>query len=75
MELSEQEQVRREKLEKIKSLGINPYPAELFPVSDYSSDIKNDFKENTKVVLAGRLMSRRIQGNASFACSSYKPKV
>ena len=67
MELSEQEQVRREKLEKIKSLGINPYPAELFPVSDYSSDIKNDFKENTKVVLAGRLMSRRIQGNASFA--------
>ena len=67
MELSEQEQVRREKLEKIRSLGINPYPAELFPVSDYSSDIKNDFKENTKVVLAGRLMSRRIQGNASFA--------
>ena len=67
MELSEQEQVRREKLENIKSLGINPYPAELFPVSDYSSDIKNDFKENTKVVLAGRLMSRRIQGNASFA--------
>ena len=67
MELSEQEQVRREKLEKIRSLGINPYPAELFSVSDYSSDIKNDFKENTKVVLAGRLMSRRIQGNASFA--------
>ena len=67
MELSEQEQVRREKLEKIRSLGINPYPAELFPVSDYSIDIKNNFKENSKVVLAGRLMSRRIQGNASFA--------
>ena len=67
MELSEQEQVRREKLEKIKSLGINPYPAELYPVSDYSIDIKNNFKENSKVVLAGRLMSRRIQGNASFA--------
>ena len=67
MELSEQEQVRREKLEKIISLGINPYPAELYPVSDYSIDIKNDFKEETKVVLAGRLMSRRIQGSASFA--------
>ena len=67
MELSEQEQVRRKKLEKIKSLGINPYPAELYPVSDYSIDIKNNFKENSKVVLAGRLMSRRIQGNASFA--------
>ena len=67
MELSEQEQVRRENLEKIKSLGINPYPAELYPVSDYSIDIKNNFKENSKVVLAGRLMSRRIQGNASFA--------
>ena len=67
MELSEQEQVRREKLEKIKSLGINPYPADLYPVSDYSIDIKNNFKENSKVVLAGRLMSRRIQGNASFA--------
>ena len=67
MELSEQEQVRREKLEKIISLGINPYPAELYPVSDYSIDIKNNFKEDTKVVLAGRLMSRRIQGSASFA--------
>ena len=67
MELSEQEQVRREKLGKIKSLGINPYPAELYPVSNYSIDIKNNFKENSKVVLAGRLMSRRIQGNASFA--------
>ena len=67
MELSEQELVRREKLEKIISLGINPYPAELYPVSDYSIDIKNNFKEDTKVVLAGRLMSRRIQGSASFA--------
>ena len=67
MELSEQEQVRREKLEKIISLGINPYPAELYPVSDYSIEIKNNFKEETKVVLAGRLMSRRIQGSASFA--------
>ena len=67
MEFSEQELVRRDKLKKIKELGINPYPAELFPVSDYSSEIKNDFKVDKKVVIAGRLMSRRIQGNASFA--------
>ena len=67
MEFSEQELVRRDKLKKIKELGINPYPAELFPVSDYSSEIKNDFKVDRKVVIAGRLMSRRIQGNASFA--------
>tara|TARA_B100001113_G_scaffold338241_1_gene320225 strand:- start:12058 stop:13749 length:1692 start_codon:yes stop_codon:yes gene_type:complete len=67
MELSEQQQVRREKLEKIKSLGINPYPADLFPISSYSLEIKNNFQEGTNVVIAGRLMSRRIQGNASFA--------
>ena len=67
MELSEQEIVRRDKLNKIKEMGIDPYPAELFPVSDYSIDIKNEFKIDEKVVIAGRLMSRRIQGNASFA--------
>ena len=67
MELSEQEIVRREKLNKIKEMGIDPYPAELFPVSDYSIDIKNEFKIDEEVIIAGRLMSRRIQGNASFA--------
>ena len=67
MELSEQELVRRDKLNKIKDLGIEPYPAELYPVSDYSLDIKNEFEPDKKVILAGRLMSRRIQGNASFA--------
>ena len=67
MEFSEQELVRRDKLKKIRDLGIDPYPAELFPVSDYSSDIKNNFKIDKKVVISGRLMSRRIQGNASFA--------
>ena len=67
MELSEQELVRRDKLNKIKNLGIEPYPAELYPVSDYSLDIKNEFELDKKVILAGRLMSRRIQGNASFA--------
>ena len=71
MEFSEQELVRRDKLKKIKELGIDPYPAELFPVSDYSSEIKNDFKVDRKVVIAGRLMSRRIQGNASFAELQY----
>jgi len=67
MELSEQELVRRDKLNKIKELGIEPYPAELYPVSNYSADIKNEFKIDKNVVIAGRLMSRRIQGNASFA--------
>ena len=67
MEFSEQELVRRDKLKKIRDLGIDPYPAELFPVSDYSSEIKNNFKIDKKVVVSGRLMSRRIQGNASFA--------
>ena len=67
MDFSEQELVRRDKLKKIRDLGIDPYPAELFPVSDYSSDIKSDFAINKKVIISGRLMSRRIQGNASFA--------
>ena len=67
MELSEQEKVRREKLSRIIELGINPYPAELYPVSDYSSEIISSFKKEKKVIIAGRLMSRRIQGNASFA--------
>ncbi|RAJ14603.1 lysine--tRNA ligase [Olleya aquimaris] len=66
-QLSEQELVRREKLAKLRELGINPYPADLFPVSDNSNQIKQDFKEGKQVVIAGRLMSRRIQGNASFA--------
>jgi lysyl-tRNA synthetase class 2 len=66
-QLSEQELVRREKLAKLRELGINPYPADLYPVKDTSKSIKKDFKEGKKVVIAGRLMSRRIQGNASFA--------
>ena len=65
--LSEQEQVRREKLEALRKLGINPYPAALFPVDADSDSIKNNFKEGKAVTLAGRLMSRRIQGKASFA--------
>ena len=65
--LSEQERVRREKLSELRALGINPYPAALFPVDHTSTEINNQFKEGKKVTLAGRLMSRRIQGKASFA--------
>ena len=65
--LSEQEQIRREKLNKLKSLGINPFPANLYPVNNNSLEITSNFKEDKDVVVAGRLMSRRIQGKASFA--------
>lgn len=67
MQLSEVEIVRREKLAQLRALGINPYPAHLFPVSHTSKQIKQDFTEGNKVIIAGRLMSRRIQGKASFA--------
>ncbi|WP_111309027.1 lysine--tRNA ligase [Confluentibacter sediminis] len=66
-QLSEHELVRREKLSKLRELGINPYPANLFPISHNSKQIKKEFKEGESVIIAGRLMSRRIQGNASFA--------
>ncbi|MCG8183751.1 lysine--tRNA ligase [Tenacibaculum piscium] len=67
MQLSEQEVVRREKLGKLRELGINPYPADLFPLNSNSNVIKKEFEEGKKVIIAGRLMSRRIQGKASFA--------
>ena len=67
MQLSEQEQVRREKLIQLRALGINPYPADLFPVDAMTADIKQNFENGKKVIIAGRLMSRRIQGKASFA--------
>ncbi|GAA3771985.1 lysine--tRNA ligase [Corallibacter vietnamensis] len=66
-QLSEQELVRRDKLSKLRELGINPYPADLFPVEETSKQVKQNFEEGKKVIIAGRLMSRRIQGNASFA--------
>jgi len=66
-QLSEQEIVRREKLSKLRALGINPYPADLFPVTHSSAKVKSDFSEGTKVVLAGRLMRKKIQGKAAFA--------
>ncbi|CAL2087811.1 lysine--tRNA ligase [Tenacibaculum sp. 190524A05c] len=67
MQLSEQEIVRREKLAKLRELGINPYPANLYPLDSNSKQIKEKFEEGKKVIIAGRLMSRRIQGKASFA--------
>ena len=67
MQLSEQEQVRREKLKQLRNIGINPYPANLFPVDAMTTEIKKQFEEGKKVVIAGRIMSRRIQGKASFA--------
>ena len=67
MQLSEQEQVRRQKLSRLREIGINPYPAAQYHVTHASAKAKNDYTEGEKVVMAGRLMSRRIQGNASFA--------
>jgi len=65
--LSEQEQIRREKLKALQNLGINPYPANLYPVNFTSDKVKNEFEEGKKIVVAGRLMSVRDQGKASFA--------
>ena len=69
--LSEQEIQRRQEKEELEHLGINPYPSTTFEVSHYSKDIKKDFDKNPEafkeVTLAGRMMSRRIMGSASFA--------
>lgn len=69
--LSEQENIRRASLQQLRDLGVEPYPAALFPVSHYADDIVKNFDANpdgyTEVVIAGRLMSRRIMGKASFA--------
>ncbi|CAI8158614.1 MAG: lysine--tRNA ligase [Flavobacteriaceae bacterium] len=65
-QLSEQELVRREKLSKLRALGINPYPADLFPVTHTTNNIKTNFKEGLNVVVAGRLMRKKVQGKAAF---------
>ncbi len=69
LELSEQEIGRRESLQELRKMGINPYPAAEFPTNAFSTDIKEEFKEedNREVVIAGRMMSRRVMGKASFA--------
>ena len=66
-QLSEQELVRREKLVKLRELGVNPYPADLYPVNHTSKQVKEMFEEGKEVVIAGRLMMVRVQGKASFA--------
>ncbi len=66
-ELSSQEIQRRETLTKLRQMGIEPYPAALYPVTDYASKIKESFEENKEVVIAGRMMSQRVMGKASFA--------
>ena len=69
--LSEQEIIRREKLEQLSIAGINPYPAALYPVSHYSNDIKENYKEENKeayasVCVAGRIMSVNDKGKVLF---------
>ena len=67
MQLTEQERVRRESLAQLRALGIDPYPADAFEVTHHAAALAKSFTDNTPVVLAGRLMSRRIMGKASFA--------
>ncbi len=67
VELTEQELQRRENLSKLREMGIDPYPAALFPVNAYAEELKRDFEEGKSVCLAGRMMSQRIMGKASFA--------
>ena len=67
MQLSEQEIIRREKLQTLQKMSINAFPAEEYKITDTSKTIKENFTEGKKVTIAGRLMSRRIQGKASFA--------
>lgn len=69
LELSEQEIIRRQSLDELRQLGIEPYPAALYEVNAYSTDIKNEFNDDENkrpVSIAGRIMSRRIMGKASF---------
>ncbi len=70
LELSEQEIGRRQSLQELREMGIDPYPAAEYPTNAFSTDIKNEFcddAEPRQVCIAGRLMSRRVMGKASFA--------
>ena len=67
MQRSELELIRLEKLNQLRALGINPYPAAAYPVNHTAQEVKVNYSEGKSVVIAGRLMSRRIQGKASFA--------
>ena len=67
LELSEQELVRRDSLQKLKAEGIEPFPAALFPVDTLSKEVRENYEEGKKVIIAGRLMSKNIMGKASFS--------
>ena len=67
MELSSLEVQRRESLDKLRELGIDPYPAALYDVTNYAAEIKSNFEEGKQVTIAGRMMSQRLMGKASFA--------
>ena len=70
LELSEQEIGRRESLQQLRQMGINPYPAAEYPTNAFSTDIIDSFQDDTEprqVVIAGRMMSRRVMGKAAFA--------
>ena len=69
LELSEQEILRRQSLEELRRLGIDPYPAAEYPTNAFSTDIVAEFKDDEaqrQVCIAGRMMSRRVMGKASF---------
>lgn len=69
LELSEQEIGRRQSLQELRNMGIDPYPAAEFPTNAFSTEIKADFQdgeEKREVVIAGRMMTRRVMGKASF---------
>ena len=68
LEMSDQEIGRRQSLQQLREMGIDPYPAAEYPTNAFSTEIRDEFKENEKreVVIAGRMMSRRIMGKASF---------
>ena len=70
LELSEQEIGRRESLHELRQMGINPYPAAEYPTNAFSTDIRDNFRDDDEprqVCIAGRMMSRRVMGKASFA--------
>ncbi len=70
LELSEQELGRRQSLQELRDMGIDPYPAAEYPTNAFSTDIRDEFSdegEQREVCIAGRLMSRRVMGKASFA--------
>lgn len=70
LELSEQEIVRRQSLQTLREMGVDPYPAAEYPTNAFSDEIRTNFKDDDEprnVVIAGRLMGRRVMGKASFA--------